>query len=270
MEATTRIESTSTSMIKRELCVEGMSSLRDAYLRDSSLPGLAPMSDTSNSSIDTSSRSLGLDRGMSDDNEDAFSEESSEEDKFDRLPQIVEAEAWIQNTPPSVVSPTEKTSRSLSWGVIEMRIYPIIPGDHPDTWQGPPVRLSSILAVSRSFRIWLTCFTSVFQLTIGWKPIGEFKENIDIYEAKRKPRKEESDLRIGWLERRRILRKVGAEEEDIAAALKSSYEVRKQRIQTASPWRLKFARLEEIHESIGRSLSKTFHPKRWTKVVTKY
>jgi hypothetical protein len=27
----------------------------------------------------------------------------------------------------------------LRWGTIEMRLYPIILGDHPDTWQGPPV-----------------------------------------------------------------------------------------------------------------------------------
>lgn len=35
-------------------------------------------------------------------------------------------------------------TRNVSWGAIEMRLYPIIPGDHPDTWQGPPVRNSLI------------------------------------------------------------------------------------------------------------------------------
>jgi hypothetical protein len=30
--------------------------------------------------------------------------------------------------------------RKVSWGCIEMYMHPVIPGDHPDTLEGPPVR----------------------------------------------------------------------------------------------------------------------------------
>jgi hypothetical protein len=30
--------------------------------------------------------------------------------------------------------------RKVTWGNVEMRMHPVIPGDHPDTREGPPVR----------------------------------------------------------------------------------------------------------------------------------
>lgn len=35
--------------------------------------------------------------------------------------------------------------RKVSWGNIEMHMHPVIPGDHPDTLEGPPVCHDAIL-----------------------------------------------------------------------------------------------------------------------------
>jgi hypothetical protein len=60
---------------------------------------------------------------------------------------------------------------------------------------------------------------------------------------------------------------LGATEEEIGEALESSYRVRKQRQQTAS-WRGKFAKVEELQQSIRRSLGRARHPK--AELKTKY
>ncbi len=51
----------------------------------------------------------------------------------------------------------------ISWGTVEIRSYPILAGDHPDTLQGPP-------------------------LTIAWDAVAEKETNIDEYEANRSQR----------------------------------------------------------------------------------
>lgn len=35
-----------------------------------------------------------------------------------------------------------KRHKQLRWGKVEMRFYPVMPGDHPDTIHGPPVSCS--------------------------------------------------------------------------------------------------------------------------------
>jgi hypothetical protein len=35
--------------------------------------------------------------------------------------------------------PTKGRIKKLRWGIIEMRLHSVIPGDHPDTREGPPV-----------------------------------------------------------------------------------------------------------------------------------
>jgi hypothetical protein len=36
-------------------------------------------------------------------------------------------------------APTHGRIKKLRWGIIEMRLHSVIPGDHPDTREGPPV-----------------------------------------------------------------------------------------------------------------------------------
>lgn len=108
----------------------------------------------------------------------------------------------------------------------------------------------------------------MLQLTIDWTPVKQVRQPIDSFEAKREnQRRHDEDLRLGWLDRRRILRRLGATEEEISEALESSYRVRKHRQQTAS-WRSKFAKVEELQQSIRRSVGRTFHPK--ASLKTKY
>jgi hypothetical protein len=44
--------------------------------------------------------------------------------------------------------PRRKHQKQLRWGKVEMRFYPVMPGDHPDTAQGPPVSPPLILCPS--------------------------------------------------------------------------------------------------------------------------
>lgn len=37
------------------------------------------------------------------------------------------------------VEPNHRRPKKLRWGMIEMRLHSVIPGDHPDTREGPPV-----------------------------------------------------------------------------------------------------------------------------------
>jgi len=109
----------------------------------------------------------------------------------------------------------------------------------------------------------------LLQITIDWEPVKQLRHQVDSFEDKRKDqRRHDEELRMGWLDRRRILRKLGATEEEISEALESSYRVRKQRQQTAS-WRNKFAKVEELQQAIRRSVGRTFHPKR-AQMKTKY
>jgi hypothetical protein len=44
--------------------------------------------------------------------------------------------------------PRRKHQKQLRWGKVEMRFYPVMPGDHPDTAKGPPVSPPLILCLS--------------------------------------------------------------------------------------------------------------------------
>jgi hypothetical protein len=94
------------------------------------------------------------------------------------------------------------------------------------------------------------------------------KHSVDECENRRRERRREDELRLSWLERRRILRRNGASEDDISEALERAHKVRKQREKTMSTWRSKLDKVEEVQQSIFRSLGRTFHPKEALK--TKY
>jgi hypothetical protein len=101
-------------------------------------------------------------------------------------------------------------------------------------------------------------------------PVAVLKQDVDDFEAQRRPPKEYNDLRLGWLERRRILQRSGAKEDEIRQAFESAQKVRKQRQRTSSAWRLQLAKAEEVQQRICHSLAKKFHPKQFTKLKTKY
>ena len=95
------------------------------------LPDLAPVSDTSASSAcscfpenapSTRSQSGSVEQLDSDASQSGSVEQLEEEVAF------TEADEG-----------SEKRERKVHWGFLEMRFFPIIPGDHPDA-QGVPVR----------------------------------------------------------------------------------------------------------------------------------
>jgi hypothetical protein len=48
------------------------------------------------------------------------------------------------NVKESKAEPIHRQQKKLRWGMIEMRLHSVIPGNHPDTREGPPVSVSTI------------------------------------------------------------------------------------------------------------------------------
>lgn len=57
------------------------------------------------------------------------------------------------------MEPVKRQRKKLRWGMIEMRLHSVIPGDHPDTREGPPVRETTMFFVLQPTRqnMHLTC-----------------------------------------------------------------------------------------------------------------
>jgi hypothetical protein len=126
------VENMSTMKIEKEsesVCVENMSTMKDVFVQG--VPSVAPLSDTSASSASC----CYVERSPSDGDLSESSEDSAE--SLQRIAEL-DADAWIER------SGATDVTRRVSWGEVETRLYPIIPGDHPDTWQGPPVRRLSL------------------------------------------------------------------------------------------------------------------------------
>ena len=113
-----------------------MSTINDVVVRDSAVLRLKQLSDRSACTTESSSCFL---QGKSYD-DDALSEFSLGDDETKQQIVVVEHEAWVESTSDAEVLPSGMSGRKVSWGEIEIRLYPIIPGDHPDTCRGPPVR----------------------------------------------------------------------------------------------------------------------------------
>lgn len=127
-----------------------------------------------------------------------------------------------------------KKELHVRWGTVTQRKYPIIPGDHPDTVQGPP-------------------------LTIDWVHVSESERSVDEFESRKGARRTDSEMRLGWITRRRMLRKLGISDEDMEKAQRSAEKTRKRRETTVSM--LKFQRVAEIQEKVLRRVGRTFHPR---------
>ena len=106
------------------------------------------------------------------------------------------------------------------------------------------------------------------QLTIDWNHAVVRRLEIDEFEAKRGPRKQPIDLLLGWVDRQRILKRAGAKDVDIFKCVERAQKVQRQRQQTAS--RLKYRKVEELLQSLRRSVAKTFQSKPVAKLKTKY
>lgn len=105
---------------------KNVTTMEDSFLNSGA--SVVSLSDTSASS----SSSFYVREGSS----DALSESSK--GSAERCLRIIEEEAETRMESRKLT----KALRKVSWGSVEMRMYPIIPGDHPDTMQGPPVRSS--------------------------------------------------------------------------------------------------------------------------------
>lgn len=121
-------------------------------------------------------------------------------------------------------------AKQVSWGTLNIKMYPIICGDHPDCVHGPP-------------------------LTIAWDHVAEVTKSIDEVELKR-GNKTSPVLRRNWLARRQLVRSLGATNEDIDEAQSESRRCRLKREATLS--RLRF---HDWREKVFRRLGRTFHVK---------
>ncbi|GAX23696.1 hypothetical protein FisN_12Hh273 [Fistulifera solaris] len=121
-------------------------------------------------------------------------------------------------------------AKQVSWGTLNIKMYPIICGDHPDCVHGPP-------------------------LTIAWDHVAEVTKSIDEVELKRSSPSSPA-TRLNWLARRQLVRSLGATYEDIDEAQKESRRCRLQREATLA--RLRF---HDWREKVFRRLGRTFHVK---------
>jgi hypothetical protein len=146
-----------------ELCEEDKLESGSAADENSlnSLPEMRSLSERSTSTEWSSTLVReGSDRWNLDDDNSSQSEIPSDENehhhkmlqpKEDVRPVTEEAEIDLnaRDVAEIVVEESEEClqRKLLRWGTIEMRLYPIILGDHPDAWQGPPVSFLQLILI---------------------------------------------------------------------------------------------------------------------------
>lgn len=117
-------------------------------------------------------------------------------------------DCWLDEDPFTKTGKHHKC-KMLSWGTVQVRSFPTIPGDHPDTRQGPP-------------------------LTIGWDHVEEESHDLEDYETQHQAdnRRAQNKLILSSWQRRQILKRVGAAERDINAGIESAQKINRNRILT--------------------------------------
>ncbi|CAJ1933648.1 unnamed protein product [Cylindrotheca closterium] len=132
-----------------------------------------------------------------------------------------------QETAPSKHSSSGILIKTCSFGGVEIREYPIIPGDSPAGFKGPP-------------------------LTIDWAPISTVRfPNVDKYESVRsRHRRTIKELSIPASQRMTILTNQGYTQSEIQKSTKDATRARRQRRITMST--LKYQVIMEKIESIQR------------------
>ena len=98
-------------------------------------------------------------------------------------------------------------------------------------------------------------YLTLIQLMLEWEHFKEVSVSVDEYEKHRRAHRSEDELRMNWVDRRRLLTSSGFTEDELAKAQDASRKVRQQRERTAKPSTLQISR--KILKRIGR----TFHPK---------
>jgi len=142
----------------------------------------------------------------------------------------------------STSGPARKPSK-VRWGSVDVRVFPIIPGDHPDCDRGPP-------------------------LTIAWDHVQEFCVSLDAFEEERKDdRHQGNELVLSWLVRQYKLRNLGFPEEELKRASSQARQFRRCREWTLSRIS-RHERFEMFQESLMRKLTRGFRAKK--KLGTKY
>lgn len=233
-------------------------------------PDLAPASDESNTSKSSNS-----------DDSDCGPVYTRSQDQIASPTDVVVVvdEARVQPETNSAVSDRDSKGvawkKHVAWGDLEMRKFLIRPGDHPDCSLGCPVSLEQssfsvcLQAVVDRTSSPVRCtvpLPSYRQLTIEWDPCREVTTSIDEYEAVREGLRYSQCPRVSWIERRQRLRRLGFSDDDMHAAQDASEAARRNRERTVS--RLKFARVEELQQSLMRKFGRTMHPK--VALETKY
>lgn len=103
---------------------------------------------------------------------------------------------------------TRSNDTKVSFDSVQIRQYPVIPGDNPCVYEGPPI-------------------------TIGWKHFAVFSTKIDNYERHRaKKRRETAQMRIPAYIRKYLLLDQGHSEKAIDHATEEAARVRKDRDKT--------------------------------------
>ena len=135
--------------------------------------------------------------GFSDsDTEDSDKSFSDEENDDSENHYRVRRRHSVQGASPSQLQRQQHShhrSKSVGFKDIEIRSYPVVPGDHP-------------------------CCTTGCPLSLGWEYNNEHVCSIDEYEAFRTPRRSREDLKTSWDQRRNMLKEVGVSEGDLKRA----------------------------------------------------
>jgi hypothetical protein len=118
--------------------------------------------------------------------------------------------------------------KRVSFGDCVVRKYPVMLGDHPGCSMGPPI-------------------------TIGWTSFKTSVTSVDAYESKRAPRRHNAELQIGWIQRKRVLRRISAATDmEMREAASEAESVRRQRAQTVRM--LSFECIEAPLQSLQRKI----------------
>lgn len=140
----------------------------------------------------------------------------------DELQDLQEEEEATTTTPPS----SKPLIKTCTFGGVEIREYPIIPGDSPAGFKGPPI-------------------------TIDWKPVSTVKVNLDKFESVRSEhRRSTKELSMPSSQRMEILHKQGCTRSEIQKCTKEANLGRRQRKETMAT--LKHQNTYEKIETIQR------------------
>jgi hypothetical protein len=120
----------------------------------------------------------------------------------------------------------QKYPKMVTFSTIEVREYPIIPGDNPASLSGVP-------------------------LTIDWTPFETASCHVDEYEANKPPSRQMVELRMPPSYRKELLRRLGFSRSELLASLQTTTIVRNQRRRTVET--MQYYKAQEALEKVKRA-----------------